>query len=79
VNAEYINNLYTITDNYAQYGLSEPQKESYMVIDSKISYLYSKNLDVFLTGKNLTGTNYQISYGYPMPKQILMGGVNIHF
>ncbi len=79
VNAEYINNLYTITDNYAQYGLSEPQKESYMVIDSKISYLYSKNMDVFLTGKNLTGTNYQISYGYPMPKQILMGGVNIHF
>src|SRR6056297_2100066 len=76
VNAEYINNLYTITDNFAQYGLSEPQKESYMVIDSKISYLYSKNMDVFLTGKNLTGTNYQISYGYPMPKQILMGGVN---
>ena len=79
INTEYINELYTVGEDYMNFGLSKPQKENYLVIDSKISYHYSSNLDIFLTGKNLTGSDYQISYGYPMPKQIIMGGVNVHF
>jgi len=70
--AQHISNLYTQL---------KPQKikDSYTLINSKISWTVSKFADVFLKGENLTDKKYYINYGYPMPGLIVFGGLNLHF
>lgn len=69
LNLEHINDLYTGTDNW----------ETYTLINSKITFKQSKMLSFFLSAENITGTQYAINYGYPMPKATIFGGVNFNF
>jgi outer membrane cobalamin receptor len=72
LSVQYIQNLYTqITP--------EIIKESYTLLNSKISYTINKYVDIFVKGENLTDRNYYINFGYPMPGIIAFGGVNMHF
>jgi len=72
LSVQHIHNLYTqIT----------PQKErnSYTLLNSKVSFMINKYVDIFVKGENLTDKKYYINYAYPMPGIVIFGGVNFHF
>ncbi len=69
LNVEHINDLFT----------SASELETYTLLNSKVSYKHSKNFSIFLSAENITGTEYHIMSGYPMPETTLFGGVNVHF
>jgi outer membrane receptor protein involved in Fe transport len=72
ISVQHINNLYTqITP--------EKIKDSYTILNSRISYTINKYADVFVKGENLTDQKYYINYAYPMPGIIAFGGINLHF
>jgi iron complex outermembrane receptor protein len=54
-------------------------KESYTLLNSRISYTINKYIDLFIKGENLTDKKYYINYGYPMPGIVFFGGMNLHF
>ncbi|MDR1918833.1 MAG: TonB-dependent receptor [Tannerellaceae bacterium] len=63
-------------------GGTEDDKESYTLLNAKASYLFGsrdKGFNLFLKGENLTGTDYEILQGFPMPKATLMGGIDRTF
>jgi outer membrane cobalamin receptor len=70
---QYIGNLYT--------RVSAPDnivKESYTLVNSRISYHFNRNLTWFASGENLLNQQYQMQYGYPMPGITLFTGININ-
>jgi len=72
ISVQHIHNLYTrITP------LEE--KTSYTLLNSRISYVINKYVDVFVKGENLTNKKYYINYAYPMPGIIAFAGLNMHF
>ncbi|MDR1556132.1 MAG: TonB-dependent receptor [Tannerellaceae bacterium] len=63
-------------------GGSEDDKESYTLLNARASYLFGskdKGLKLFVKGENLTGADYEILKGFPMPEITLMGGIDITF
>lgn len=72
ISVQHIHNLYTQLT---------PQKEknSYTLLNSRVSYMINKYVDVFVKGENLTDKKYYINYAYPMPGIIVFGGFNLHF
>jgi iron complex outermembrane receptor protein len=66
-----------IQDLYTQISPLEV-KESFTLLNSRISYTINKYVDVFLKGENLADKKYYINYGYPMPGLIVFGGINLH-
>jgi iron complex outermembrane receptor protein len=70
LSVQHISNLYT------QVTPTEV-KNSYTLLNSRVSCLINKYVDVFIKGENLTNKKYYINYGYPMPKIIIFGGVNL--
>ncbi|MDR1980173.1 MAG: TonB-dependent receptor [Tannerellaceae bacterium] len=74
LNVQSISGLYINTDT--------PAKEDFTTLNAKVAYLFgtrSKGVNLFLKGENLTATRYAINEGFPMPKAIVMGGVDITF
>lgn len=58
------------------------KKEDYTVLNARASYRFgspSKGLKLFVKGENLTATRYSINEGYPMPKAVFMGGIDVTF
>ena len=72
LSVQHIQNLYTQI---------VPTKEisSYSLINSRVSLIMNKNVDLFLKGENLTDKKYYINYKYPMPGIIFFAGINLHF
>jgi outer membrane cobalamin receptor len=68
---QHIQNLYTQVT-------PEKVTESYTLLNSRISCIINKYVDVFVKGENLTNKKYYINYGYPMPRIIVFGGINLH-
>jgi iron complex outermembrane receptor protein len=68
---QHVNGLYTSTVPVKQ--------QSYTLVNSRLSYMLLKNLDLFVTGSNLLNRNYEINYGYPMAKINFSGGLKIIF
>jgi outer membrane cobalamin receptor len=72
ISLQYINNLYTqITP--------AKEKESYALVNSRISYIINEYIDIFIKAENLTNQKYYINYGYPMPGFVTFGGINLHY
>jgi outer membrane cobalamin receptor len=72
ISMQHIHNLYTqITP--------QKVKDSYTLLNSRVSYTINKYVDVFVKGENLTDKKYYINYGYPMPGMLVFGGINLHF
>ena len=69
---QYIHNLYLVVTPIEQ-------KESYGLLDAKVSYRALKWLHVFAKGENLTDTKYSIVNGFPMPGATVLGGLNVAF
>jgi outer membrane cobalamin receptor len=57
----------------------EKIKNSYTLLNSRISYTLNKYMDIFIKGENLTDRKYYINYGYPMPGLVIFGGINLHY
>jgi iron complex outermembrane receptor protein len=71
LSVQHIQNLYTqITPDKVT--------ESYTLLNSKVSWIINKHIDVFIKGENLTNQKYYINFGYPMPGIIVFGGINLH-
>lgn len=74
-------NMQSVFDLYT--NITTETKENYTLLNAKVSYLFgsraTKGLNLFVKGENLTATSYSINEGFPMPKAIFMGGVEITF
>jgi outer membrane cobalamin receptor len=77
VEANYIGGLYVATS--ATEGVLRNIKENYFLLNVSLKYNYQKWLGIYISGKNLINTEYQIDYGYNMPGINLMTGININF
>ncbi len=54
-------------------------EESYTLLNLMVSYRFTKNIEIFASGKNLLDQQYTINYGYPMPGMNFMTGLNVSF
>lgn len=73
-------NVQSIFDLYI--NTADEIKEDYTVLNARAAYRFGtrdKGLNLFLKGENLTATRYSINEGFPMPKAIFMGGIDITF
>ena len=73
--SNYIGGLYVALPQIN--GLTK--KADYFLVNASVKYRPLSFLEIFLSGKNLTDTNYQIDYGYPMPGINFMAGAGIKF
>ena len=74
VHVQSIFDLYTDT--------SCTKQEDFTTLNAKVDYRFGppdKGLNLFVKGENLTATRYEINEGFPMPKAIFMGGIDITF
>lgn len=58
------------------------KQEDFTTLNAKASYRFGtidKGLNLFLKGENLTASRYTINDGFPMPKAIFMGGIEVTF
>ena len=75
-------NAQSIFDLYINVGEGVEKKEDYTVVNAKAAYRFGtrdKGLNLFVKGENLAAARYSINEGFPMPKAIIMGGVDITF
>ena len=73
-------NVQSIFDLYTNQGCTE--KEDFTTLNAKAAYRFGtrdKGLNLFVKGENLTATRYSINEGFPMPKAIFMGGIDVTF
>lgn len=69
---QHIHNLYT------RVSPNPEVRDSYTLLNARISYTFSKYIDVFVKGENLTNRKYSINYNYPMPGFVGFMGLNLH-
>ncbi|MFT4223942.1 MAG: TonB-dependent receptor [Dysgonomonas sp.] len=74
---QYINNLYTVTENKATNTVAK--KETFTLWNVRIAYKPANILEIFARGENLLAQNYEINAGYPMPRATVFGGINLKF
>lgn len=58
------------------------KQENFTTLNAKAAYRFGsrdKGLNLFVKGENLTATRYSINDGFPMPKAIVMGGIDVTF
>lgn len=75
-------NVQSVWGLYLNTLADAPVKEDYAVLNARASYRFGapdKGVKLFVKGDNLTATRYSINDGFPMPKAIFMGGVDITF
>ena len=73
-------NVQSIFDLYI--NTADKVKEDYTVLNAKVAYRFGprdKGLNLFVKGENLTAARYSINEGFPMPKAIFMGGIDVTF
>lgn len=73
-------NMQSVFDLYV--NTAKSLQEDYTVLNAKAAYRFgsrNKGLTLFVKGDNITATRYTINDGFPMPKAVFMGGVDIVF
>jgi outer membrane receptor protein involved in Fe transport len=78
VSTQYIEKLYVYNtaNPYAPVIQTTPD---YFLLNARLSARPLKQLEVFVDGNNLTNTQYQINWGYPMPGINFNAGFNVKF
>ncbi len=66
----HIGGLYTSTNPVAV--------QDYTLVNGKINFRMTKNVELFLSAENLLDQEYQVQYGYPMPGITLFVGLNLN-
>ena len=70
---QYVGDLYTSIDK------NNLKKENYALLNAKLAYKAGKRISLFVNGENLTNTNYEINYGFPMQGIVIFGGIDLNF
>ena len=73
VNLQQVNHLNTV------YNGSDPYFQSYTLLDTKVTFLPGKFLELYVSGDNLLNTRYETVRYYTMPGFTLFGGLNLKF
>ena len=68
---QYVANLYTDVDHV--------QTEDFVLWNINGSFKVTEWFDIWARGENLLAQRYEINAGYPMPKAIIMAGINAKF
>lgn len=79
-NVQSVHDLYIQVKN--EENTTKDIKENYTVLNARAAYRFGtrdKGLTLFVKGENLTATRYTINYGFPMPKAVFMGGIDVTF
>ncbi|MDE6187806.1 MAG: TonB-dependent receptor [Duncaniella sp.] len=69
-------------DAMGVWGLkTEKTTEHYTLLNARVAYTFTFNkpLTLFVKGENLTAADYQINYGFPMPRATVMAGLEWKF
>jgi len=67
------------TDSVYSDRANTTELDSYMLVDARVSRTMAKNVEIFITGKNLLDEEYQVMKEYPMPGTSITGGVQAMF
>lgn len=61
--------------------VTEGSKENYALLNARAAYTFAfrSPLTLFVKGENLTATEYQVNYGFPMPRTTVMAGAEWRF
>jgi outer membrane receptor protein involved in Fe transport len=70
---QQINHLNTVYDG------SAPHFQDYTLVNTKISYLFWKSAEIYISGNNLLNQKYETVRYYPMPGFTFFGGLNFQF
>lgn len=54
-------------------------KESYTLLNAKVSYRLTQHIQLFVSGENLLNQKYETNRYYPMPGTTIFSGVNLNF
>ena len=71
ISLQNINNLYT--------DINAETTEDYTLLNARLNAKITKNVNAFVMGNNLLNKEYEINYGYPMPKINFSGGIKLTF
>lgn len=69
-------------DAMGVWGLkTEKTTEHYTLLNARVAYTFTFNkpLTLFVKGENLIAADYQINYGFPMPRATVMAGLEWKF
>ncbi|MDD4516637.1 TonB-dependent receptor [Massilibacteroides sp.] len=75
-------NTQSISGLYINTGETTSAKKSYTLLNARAAYRFgdiNKGANIFVKGENLTAARYSINEGFPMPKAVFMGGVEVTF
>lgn len=71
LSVQHIDKLYTST--------TPEITQNYTLLNLRVNAKIRKNVNVFVMGNNLLNKEYEINYGYPMPKINFSAGINLSF
>lgn len=74
----YIGGLYVLTEGMDD-AFPQALTEDYFLLNASLKYQMNKELEFFISLKNLLDTDYQIDYGYTMPGINIMAGAGLKF
>lgn len=69
--------LYTQLDDVKTADVNEEVREHATLLHLTLGYRVRPELKIWAKGDNLLGQQYEINYGYPMPRATFMGGVTL--
>lgn len=69
---QHVSGLYTLVSPVIA-------KESYTLLNTRVSYTLNNYLNFFVKVENLTNQKYYINYAYPMPGTVVFGGINLSY
>lgn len=67
---QYVGGLYTLAGEM-------PQTESFVLWNLRASFRVTDWLSIWARGENLLAQEYEINYGYPMPRATAMAGISV--
>ena len=77
INGLYLS-AYTPKSVPSEFHIAESY-QNYTLLNCKITYEATPQLQFFIHGENLTGATYQIYSGYPMPNTVVLAGFDVKF
>ena len=75
VAAQYVDKLYTRLETQTLPAVTQ----SYMLLNARVAARPVKQLELYFMANNILNQEYEINYGYPMPKAFFNGGFNLNF
>ncbi len=66
--------MYVLNPRFASI---QKRVDDYFLLNARIAYAVSNQVEVFVVGENLTDTDYEFRPGYPLPGISGMAGIEV--